>query len=411
MKRILMIANDNERWGPARLPEPLSKAGVEVAVLCPADNPLSQSSFVNRHYSLDKLQSWRTFGRRFGAVMAEWKPDFIIPCDEMVVVMLHYFLKWPRPSAHYLDAGQLSVLRHSIGNIDRLDAMVLKHQTRLMAESLGVRVPKSTFVKTPEQAEKVAVSMGFPVFLKVSFSWAGQGAIQCDNAEQLRKTFNSLRKKTSWVKLMARYALARDWYPSESDIEVQQSIAGESVMYNVVALNGKMLGGLYASRVVRTVATGPSTAVAIGENPVCRTMAGKMIAAMGASGFLAFDFMKCQHTSEMFLLECNPRPNQIFHLGNRVGSDLCQVLADGLHGRVQATSIPTGDAIVPLFPQAWFHDETSALAEVSSLDVPKNDPKLLDFMLRHGQGKGKASGHLLDHLKLQGLVPPHYTFG
>lgn len=411
MKRILMIASDGERWGPARLPEPLSKAGVEVAVLCPTDNPLSQSSFVSRHYNLDKLQSWRTFGRRLGMVMADWKPDLVIPCDEIVVVMLHYFLKRPQLSARYLGAGQFSVLRHSIGKVERLDAMVLKHHTRLLAESLGVHVPKSRLVNTPDQAEKVAASFGFPVFLKASFSWAGQGSIRCDSAEQVRTVFESLRPKTSWIKAKAKCVLARDWYPSESDIEVQKAIAGESVMYSVAALDGEMLGGLFASRAAKISATGPSTTVAIGEHPECRWMVQKMIAAMGASGFLAFDFLKCHNTGKVFLLECNPRPNQIFHLGQKVGSDLCQALADGLHGRPQAAHSPTGDAIVPLFPQAWLHDETSALAEISSLDVPRNDPKLLDIMLRRGQLKGHASRKLLDLLKMEGLVSPDYTFG
>jgi Carbamoyl-phosphate synthase L chain, ATP binding domain len=411
MKRILMIATDNERWGPARLPEPLSHAGVEVAVLCPTDNPLSQSTFVSHHYDLQKLKSWRTFGRSLGMVVADWKPDLIIPCDEIVVVMLHYFLKRPHLLSRYVDAGQVAVLRHSIGRIERLDAMVLKHQTRLLAESLGVPVPKSRLVKSPEQAENVAASMGFPVFLKASFSWAGQGAIRCDNAEQTHKTFRMLRKKTSWVKSMVRSTLARDWYPSESDIEVQQAIAGESVMYSVAALNGQMLGGLFASRAARTGANGPSTTVAIGEHPECRWMAEKLIAAMGASGFLAFDFMKCQNTNKMYLLECNPRPNQIFHLGHRVGSDLCKALVDGLYGRAQPARNSTRDAIVPLFPQTWLHDEQSALAQVNTLDVPLNDPKLLGHMLRCGQLKGHATRTLLDLLKKQGLVSANYTFG
>lgn len=406
-----MIANDSERWGPARLPEPMSKADVEVAVLCPTDNPLSQSSFASRHYSLDKLQSWRTFGLAFGKAMTDWKPDLVVPCDEMVVAMLHYFLKRPRLAARYLDARQLSTLRYSIGNIDRLDAMLLKHQTRLLAESLGLAVPRSQLVKSHVEAQNVAASFGFPVFLKSSFSWAGQGSSRCDNSEQVRTVFESLRPKTSWVKTAAKCVLARDWYPSESDIEVQKAIAGESVMYSVAALGGKMLGGLFASRVAKVSANGPSTTVAIGEHPECRWMVEKMIAAMGASGFLAFDFMKCQSTGKVFLLECNPRPNQILHLGHRVGSDLCQALADGLHGRSQPARSPTSGAVVPLFPQTWLHDELSALADVSTLDVPKNDPKLLDIMLRRGQLKGHASRNLLDLLKKQGLVSPDYTFG
>lgn len=38
MKHILMIASDGERWGAVRLPEPLSKAGLDLCgVLAPAE--------------------------------------------------------------------------------------------------------------------------------------------------------------------------------------------------------------------------------------------------------------------------------------------------------------------------------------------------------------------------------------
>jgi len=126
---------------------------------------------------------------------------------------------------------------------------------------------------------------------------------------------------------------------------------------------------------------------------------------MGASGFLAFDFVQCQNTGEMFLLECNPRPNQICHLGQRVGSDLCQALADGLDGRRQPPTVPTGDAIISLFPQAWLHDEQSAPIEYSTLDVPQNDPKLLHIMLRQGKLNGCSHRKMQALLKPPGLVP------
>jgi Carbamoyl-phosphate synthase L chain, ATP binding domain len=411
MKRILMIAADDNRWGPVRLPQPLSESGVEVAVLCTANNPLRQSSFAARTYSLDQLKSWRKFGKKLGSVMSDWKPDLILPCDELVVAMLHYFLKRPRTASRYMNARQQAVLSLSIGKTEKLDTMILKHQTRLLAESLGVSVPKSQLVQSPAEALNAATRFGFPVFLKSSFSWAGEGSICCNNAEQLQQAYTSLRDKTSWIKALGKRALARDWYPTNCAIEVQKAIAGEAVMYSVVAYEGKVLGGLFASRAARHSATGPSTTVCLGENPACHKMTEKMIAAMGASGFLAFDFMKSEATGELFLLECNPRPNQIFHLGHKVGTNLCQALVDSLHGLSELPRSPQGSATVPLFPQLWLHDENLALAEIHTLDIPENDSKLLNFMLRLGREKGRAINRLLDLLKIQGRVPTNYTFG
>jgi Carbamoyl-phosphate synthase L chain, ATP binding domain len=410
MKRVLMIADDNNRWGPARLPESLAKAGVEVAVLSATANPISHSSFVARSYSMEKLQSWRKFGKVLGSVMADWKPDLILPCDELVVAMLHHLLKNPRIASRFLDKSQLSTLQRSIGKIEMLDAMLLKYNTRCLAETLDVPVPKSKRVRTLIEAECAASGIGFPVFLKASFSWAGQGVIRCDTLEQVKTAFSTLSRKSAWIKTVAKRVLGRNWYPENITIEVQQAVAGHSVMFSIVALEGKVLGGLFARRSECVAQNGPSTTVTIGDHTECRVNAEKMVSAMGASGFLAFDFMCCEKTEHMFLLECNPRPNQIFHLGQIVGSDLCQALVDGLNGHRQPALIPRGEAIIPLFPQAWMQNEKTALAQLRDLDVPKNDSKLLNFMLRRGEAEGHASHRLVDVLKGQGMVPANYTF-
>jgi hypothetical protein len=411
MKRILMIADDSNRWGPARLPESLSLAGAEVAVLCSADNPMSHSSFAIRKYGMNKLQSWRKFGKVLGTVMRDWKPDLILPCDELVVVMLHYLLKNPRIARRFLDAHQLDTLRASIGKTEMLDAMVLKYETRLLAESLGVTVPKSRLSNSPIEAAKAAEAVGFPVYLKASFSWAGHGVIRCDTPEQAQAGFIKLRGKSAWIRTIAKRVLGRNWYPMDSAIEVQQAVDGHPVMYNMVALKGKVLGGLFARKKGCAVETAPSSTVEISDHIECRRMAEKMVSAMGASGFLAFDFMCCEKTGQMFMLECNPRPNQIFHLGQKVGADLCQALVDGLNGIPQPCRYPRGEAVVPLFPQAWMHSEKTALAQLRDLDIPRNDPSLLGFMLRRGEVQGHASQHLLHVLKEQMLVPATYPFG
>jgi hypothetical protein len=113
----------------------------------------------------------------------------------------------------------------------------------------------------------------------------------------------------------------------------------------------------------------------------------------------------------VFMLECNPRPNQIFHLGHRVGADLCKTLANGLFGHQQPTARPKSKTVVPLFPQSWFFDEQAALAGVEELDVPRNDPSLLKFMLNRGQQKGKDSAKLQKLLGPQETGLGNYAFG
>jgi hypothetical protein len=396
MKKILMISEECERWGPARLPQPLSEAGLEIGVLCSNNNPLSHSSFVARHFGMAQIKSWRRFGIVLGEVMAQWNPDLIIPCDETVVVMLHYFLKNKSIAARYLDHRQLDVVRRSIGYVENLDAMVFKYHTRLLAESLGLSVPEARRVNSLKAAENAALGFKLPVYMKKSFSWAGQGSISCTDLAEVKDAFQRFNERTPFYKKFVRRLLGRDWFPVNTTIEVQTQISGESVMYSVAALDGKVLGGFFASRMMTLGPSGPSTIVKISENNHCRMIAEKMVAEMGASGFLAFDFICCSKTGNLFLIECNPRPNQICHLGKLIGSDLCKMLAAALNNEHCDESYHIGSKIVSLFPQEWLRDQDRALDKIENLDIPANDLKLFGFMLDFGRERGHSIEKLSD---------------
>jgi hypothetical protein len=387
-----MIADECERWGPARLPQPLAEAGVQIAILCSERNPLGQSSFVTHHYKMYKLNSWRQFGKTLKLVMSEWNPDLIIPCDEPVVAILHYFLKNTIVARRYLSESQISVLRRSLGSVDKLDSMVFKYQTRLLAVELNLKVPLARRVNSVAAAERAAIEFGFPVYIKKSFSWAGNGSIVCKDLMHVRSTLYSLNKFTSIGKRLMRRLMGKDWYPVNTAIEVQTHISGDSVMYSVAALDGKVLGGFSGKRLMTLGSSGPSTIVQIAENTKCRFAVEKMISAMGASGFIAFDFILCSNTGTPFLIECNPRPNQVCHLGSLIGIDLCKLLVGGLKNgneNVAECQVKT-KSTVSLFPQEWLRDEDSIDDKIPTLDIPSNDFKLFNFMLNYGNEQGKS---------------------
>jgi biotin carboxylase len=240
------------------------------------------------------------------------------------------------------------------------------------------------------KAVALASELRFPVFVKKSFSWAGQGTILCQNTSEVKQAYEDLNPKRTLLKNIVRRVLCRDWYPANSAIEVQSAQTGVSVMFNVVAWRGHYLGGFFASREQTVGGNGPSTIVSIGPNPVCEAIARKLVAAMGASGFLAFDFIWDQSSNSAVLLECNPRPNQISHLGPHIGVDLCRALKRASAGECIEVSPVTNSVVVPLFPQEWLRDEDSALKKLPKLDIPRQDPSLLEFMLDEGQKKGRS---------------------
>ena len=164
-----------------------------------------------------------------------------------------------------------------------------------------------------------------------------------------------------------------------SAVDVQQAIDGSPAMYCAVAWQGSMLGG-FAGLCLETVSeTGPSTAVWIGAHASMAKVAETMIRGMGATGFIGFDFMLEKATGKDYLLECNPRPIQVGHLGARIGVDLAGLLAAAIAGRsptIGPVVAPVGDLKALLFPHAL---RSKSRHVDALLDIPWNDAGLLRF--------------------------------
>ncbi len=394
MTNILMIALEPGRWGPARLIFPLSESGFHIAVLCPSENPINKSSHISKHYDLPYIKSWRRFAGQLCRVVATWRPDLILPCDERVIAALHFIIRKKLSGQRVISDQLLQLLLLSIGNPDRFDAMILKNETRRLAIKLGMAVPEGTQVDSVASAVRVAGNLGFPVYLKSSFSWAGLGTYECSSAAEVERAFRKLNPQRTRVKDVCRFILKRDWYPKYTAIEVQRAIPGKSAMYNLLTWRGKYLGGFFATREETTGNNGPSSVVKIGANQKCEAIARKMANALGLTGFCAFDFIWDEDKQHAVLLECNPRPNQVNHLGARIGMDLCAALAESYHGKSTQIQFATRTTTVPLFPQEWLRSEQSALAKRTELDIPSSDPKLLSFMLSEGAKLGRSVAKL-----------------
>lgn len=89
-------------------------------------------------------------------------------------------------------------------------------------------------------------------------------------------------------------------------------------------------------------------------------------------------------TGSAYLLECNPRPIPIGHLGGLLGVNLCQALFDGLQGQrppAQDAADRSSSVVVSFFPQEWRRDPASPHLSTTYHDVPWDDPALLSAYL------------------------------
>ena len=104
-----------------------------------------------------------------------------------------------------------------------------------------------------------------------------------------------------------------------------------------------------------------------------------MIGELGCTGYVSFDFM--EQDGQMLLLECNPRPVPVSHLGGRLGVDHAEELARLLRGVMPCAEplTPLAPLDVLLFPYAL--DRTGE-GTGRFVDVPFEDPGLLRFVKR-----------------------------
>jgi carbamoyl-phosphate synthase large subunit len=380
---ILMIGFDTGRWGSARLTKPLKAAGFRVAVLCADENPLAKTRYIERHFRLEDAQSSRRFEHSLARAMEAWNPVLVIPADERAVACLHALIRKVRSGgpSPVGEAGLLTII-NSFGNPAQFDATLLKSDTLRLASQLGLRVPEGRSVSSAESAIVAAAGIGFPVYVKTSFSWAGQGVTFCRNATEVAAAVTKAQPR-SWLRLRKaiKHFLHRDWYPTDSAIDVQRSIAGTPAMYCAVALHGRMIAGFAGVTQQTCAANGPSSIVWIGADAEMERVSAKMIGALCATGFIAFDFMIEESTGDIHLLECNPRPIPVCHLGSRIGVDLCVALAGALRAEVPLPPFQIDGETITLFPQEWQRNPDGIGKTGNHIDMPLDDPMLLRAMV------------------------------
>lgn len=382
-KRLLLFAVQTSHVGTCRLPKVLIEAGFEIASLSRPNSLLYSTRYLQRRFRLN--------ARRFAPIMLgdlerayrNFRPDIIIPCDERAALLVRYWAAKERKAAGHLSPELLSCLARSLGELGTLDSRALKSETQSVARSLGLRTPDEVAVETSSEARKAAASFGYPVVLKLSHGAGGHGVRICRNQAALDEAFAAFEAGRSPIKAFRRRLLRRDWFPSRTNIVVQQFIAGTPAMTCAATVSGKTVGVISAFAAQTSRATGPASVVRFAPHAGMVDATAAMIGAFGATGFISFDFV-VDAAGQEYLLECNPRPTHILHLGGLVEVDLPGRLLDALNGNIPENPQVVGDAErkVAFFPNEWRRDPNSSALSESHHDVPWDDPELIKAMLR-----------------------------
>jgi predicted ATP-grasp superfamily ATP-dependent carboligase len=373
-----------ESWvGVARLPHALQDAGCEVGIASSEDSYLAATRFHDRFFP------WRSHCRRGGALLRqlatithEWCPDFLVPADDPTVAFLARGFE--RLNAQ---SRLASLLKFSLGNPEALWEATNKHGTVERARRCGIRAPLSRVVASKAEMLVFAREAGFPFVLKQSFGWGGNNMVICRNEAEAVGVWKYWHRKPAWKRRFNAWRncvcgreLSPRWLPADRGIVASQFILGKPAMCVLTAFKGRTLAAMTCLK-EKTYPDdkSPSSVVRFVRCPEMRLAAEKLTDVWGLSGFLGFDFI-LDPRGDAWLIECNPRPTPIAHLGERAGEDICLALRHQLAGLPPPSMQQKETLVVALFPQEMLRDPASPYLTAAIHDVPRADPGLLRLL-------------------------------
>jgi hypothetical protein len=373
----LILAFSN--WiGAPRLPRAFRQAGFHVTTLGFSGLLIQRSQSIDDALLLPDSVSNDELLAALLASIERSRADIVIPTDDASIVALHAAAALSRsPTA---SERTRAVLNQSLGELRHLPTVRSRKLVANLAESVSVRAPAHAAIFSEADALAFAASHGYPVVLKEEDCVAGMGVFICKNESELKAAvFQSSQHQAVFG----------------AGLLAQTFVDGRTAMRVVVALGGRVLGGLSALKLETwPTATGPSTCVELIEHAEIEETANTMVAALGYSGFASLDFM-VDGNGRAHLIELNPRPTPIAHLGERFGSCLCRHLHAGLTERASDAGEPRGlPSRVALFPQEWVRDQNSPhLAAGVFHDVPWDEPDLVEAYTAFGRGQMRFSAY------------------
>jgi hypothetical protein len=312
------------------------------------------------------------------SALARVEPDIVVPTDDATILLLHSVVALAERGR--VDERTRAVLRRSSGKFEHLRTARDRKLLAALASSVGARTPEHAVVRSEADALAFAARQGYPVVLKEEDSVAGFGVSICEDERALRA---AVAKSSQNEAVFSQGLLA------------QSFVAGKTAMRVVVAQAGRVLGGLSAIKLETWPrSTGPSTCLEFIDHAEMDASAQKVIGALGYSGFASLDFM-LDAEGRAFVIELNPRPTPITHLGERFGACLCRKLHAALTGEPTNAGEPQGlPSRVALFPQEWVRDQNSPhlLAGVYH-DAPWDEPDLVEAYVAFGRAQMRFEGY------------------
>lgn len=378
--RVLLVATATIWLGTARMPRDLAKAGWEVSLLAPRGSLAEYSRYLQKIAHLPDGATSLQWVHAFAAMVKATAPQLVLPCDDTAFRLMQQLVTAPPANMQPVLQFQLATLiTESLGDPAYYRASVDKTLLIPAAEALGVRVPPYAIVADASEVEPFAATHGWPIVLKRSHSSAGDGVVICTDPRALKHEFEQLLN-TKTLEL------------NDTDTKrliVQAYIPGRTAYYNAITWRGSSLCG-YAVDKLEGDPRGPASVVRYVHSAELHESALKLISGFGITGVFAPEYIIHEHTDEPYLVEINRRITPGTHRGGyiNVGAGAALLAAvEGLPSKSRTRLDDGEERIFVSFPHEWLRDPQSEYLRNYPVDVPWDEPELIEAMLamRHQQ--------------------------
>lgn len=377
VKIPVLLASTATRWmGTARIPSALASAGFEVSLLTPRNSLAEKSRFVSKVGHLPDNATVPQWVAAFAGAVRATAPRLVLPCDDMAFRLLAMLVcSPPRELLPNLQLQLASLIRDSLGDPAHYDTSVDKALLPPAAESLGVRVPPYAVVRDMAAAEAFTTTHGYPVVLKRSHGFAGQGVAICATRDDLKRAFDEFSKATALDLGDA----------SASRHLIQTHVPGRVQFYLATAWKGELLAGYASEKLISNPEpTGPPTVTRHFRSPRLREITAVLTKGLGISGHFFVEFIVAEGTGEPHVLEINRRITPGSHRGRARNVDQWAALHARLNGTVSTSrsDLDEGEeGIAVWFPEEWLRDPASHYLHEYPVDVPWDEPELIEAFL------------------------------
>ncbi|GJL85074.1 MAG: hypothetical protein DHS20C02_08490 [Micavibrio sp.] len=332
-----------------------------MATLAADNDPINLSTFTTQQYALPQnLSNLNQHLSFIAGCFVDWKTDLIIPCDETSITLLSMLYDGVKGSDDSDNKFIKNLIIQSKGNPDYYDHVVSKNLSVELAQEFGIRTPEQKLCKNISDLDAFADKYGYPIVLKREHGCAGIYVRICDNEQDAQKEYESLSQT--------------------GQVIAQQYIEGKPAMANAACYEGKILScAVFIKEECFPDSKGPSAVVRYIENPEIFEATKKFTNNTGYNGIISLDFM-LDKNNNAHLIECNPRPTPVSHLGFATGTDLFRALYAAMSGTTYQPE-KFEEKTIALFPKELARDPQSAYLETAYHDIPEDEPELEKFLL------------------------------